>query len=203
MWHFVHQSTLSKLYTVLQDINYDNEHHTVHYVTSKFFSFVDLLFGAVCGALCWLWRPTCSNSNLLEARAWKIHELSLYCMLLKLAHYFVDIWRFFFVMLKWCPKEDLRLDAKTLISTFREIELNPPVHMHTLYMYHDQRFHTMKTNFEMYPHHICRVTWGIWTLGVIWTPSYNSACAKNTVPPWVDLPVVFLFIIMFYKYPVQ
>ncbi len=28
-----------------------------------------------------------------------------------------------------------------------------------------------------------RVTWGIWTLGVTWTPSCNSACAKNTIPP--------------------
>ncbi len=55
------------------------------YVTSKFVSTIDRLFGALRRTLCWLWIPTWLNWILLETWAWKSHELSLYYMLIILA----------------------------------------------------------------------------------------------------------------------
>ena len=42
------------VYRISKTINYDNEYRTTHYLTSKFLSFVDRLFGAVRGDMCWL-----------------------------------------------------------------------------------------------------------------------------------------------------
>ncbi len=90
------QCTVKSLHRISKTINYDNEHRTAQYVTSKFLSSVDRLFGAVCGALYWLWRPTCSNSNLLEAWTWKKSWVISILHANNTCRYFVDIWGYFF-----------------------------------------------------------------------------------------------------------
>ena len=99
-WQIQRVCTMKSL-RIPKTVNYDNEHRTAHYMMLKFLSSVLII--QCCVALYWLWRPTCSNSNLLESWAWKKSSI-ISVLHNNTCRYFVDIWGHFFLMLKWCPK---------------------------------------------------------------------------------------------------